>query len=83
MPAGTYDLSQSAPAGTEFDRWDCYDVGNGGNLDPDVDMVTLENSDVWTCVAVYILKPKLALLSEFPPTYNGISKYRICNLSCM
>jgi hypothetical protein len=58
MPPGTYALSQSAPKGTEFDRWDCYDISSGNATNPqDVDAITLENSDAVTCVAVYTLVP--------------------------
>jgi hypothetical protein len=73
MPPGEYDLFKSAPPGTEFDRWECYDVVAGGQPTRDVDFVELNEDDVITCVAVYVLLPKLALLSEFPFAYNGPS----------
>jgi hypothetical protein len=74
VPPGTYTLAQSAPKGTEFERWDCYDISSGNATNPqDVDDITLENSDAVTCVAVYslIIQPQLALTSQFPDGYNG------------
>jgi hypothetical protein len=71
MPTGEYDLFESAPPGTEFDRWECYDVAAGGPPSQDVDFVELQEDDVITCVAVYVLLPKLALISEFPFQYQG------------
>ncbi|WIA38755.1 hypothetical protein OEZ86_002048 [Tetradesmus obliquus] len=73
MPPGTYNLDQRPPQGTEFDRWDCYDVSGTtpGQPDVDVDSVTLQEGDVITCVAVFTMRPKLALISEFPAGYSG------------
>jgi hypothetical protein len=74
VPPGTYTLAQSAPKGTEFDRWDCYDISSGNATNPqDIDDVVLDANDAVTCVAVYIMKiqPKLALMSQFPDSYNG------------
>jgi hypothetical protein len=71
MPVGEYDLFETAPVGTEFDRWECYNVVTGGAPSQDVDFVELQEGSVITCVAVYVLLPKLALLSEFPFAYNG------------
>jgi hypothetical protein len=87
MPPGTYNLDQTAPPGTVFDRWDCYDNVAGGQPDEDVDSVTLQAIDVFTCVAIYNLKPKLALISEFPASYNGTSEYScisgaVCRTFC-
>lgn len=79
MPPGTYNLDQRPPQGTEFDRWDCYDVSGTtpGQPDVDVDSVTLQEGDVITCVAVFTMRPKLALISEFPAGYSGPSEFAV------
>jgi hypothetical protein len=74
VPSGTYNLNQAAPKGTEFDRWDCFDISTGTPSNPqDLDAVTLDDADAVTCVAVYTLRiqPTLALISKFPDSYNG------------
>ncbi|KAF6262366.1 hypothetical protein COO60DRAFT_1636040 [Scenedesmus sp. NREL 46B-D3] len=71
VPPGSYSLIEVAPPGAEFDRWDCYDVVAGGPPSQDVDSVTLQASAVITCVAIYNLRPKLALISDFPAGYTG------------
>jgi hypothetical protein len=75
VPPGTYNLTQVPAPGTIFSRWDCYNVTNGAAGAPiNGSSITLGLNMSMTCVAVYTLvptQPRLALLSDFPPQYNG------------
>ncbi|WIA18464.1 hypothetical protein OEZ85_009921 [Tetradesmus obliquus] len=81
MPPGAYNnFTQIAPPGTVFVGWQCYaiDTVNGvttlvsSGMNP---VIGLSNNDFITCKANYSLapSPKLALTSEFPPSYVGIT----------
>jgi hypothetical protein len=74
---GTYNLTQVPVPGTLFDRWECYNVTNGTAGTPvNGSSISLALNVSMTCVAVYSLvptQPRLALLSDFPPQYNGPS----------
>jgi hypothetical protein len=50
--AGQYNLTQVAPNGTIFVRWECYNVTGGSAGTPLVaDSVNVLSNEVWTCIA--------------------------------
>lgn len=55
---GNYALNQSAPAGTTFTTWRCFNIasGNAAPLAP-ANNVILQGAAHITCVAVYTLIP--------------------------
>jgi hypothetical protein len=56
MEAANYTLAQTAPAGTTFLRWECYNISNGtAVLMPNSTAVNLAANMSVTCVAVYAL----------------------------
>lgn len=78
ISAGTYTLSQSAPAGTLFNRFDCYNIvtGTAVLVSSGTNSITLTTANMSiTCTAVYTVQPatapKLALLSNFNFAYTG------------
>lgn len=77
LQAGTYTLSQSAPSGTLFQGFLCYNITATGAVGPvNVSSVTLASGLSMTCVAVYTVTvspplPTLALLSSLPAGYTG------------
>jgi hypothetical protein len=57
MPPGTYGLSQTPPANTKFERWDCFNV-TAGMTPVAVNIssgVALQGTDSITCKAKYVL----------------------------
>jgi hypothetical protein len=74
---GKYILTQAPAPGTLFERWLCYDIINGTVSSPaNGSSIMLALNTSVTCVAEYALlptRPKLALLSDFPPYYIGPS----------
>jgi hypothetical protein len=84
MPASNYTLSQTAPPGVTFEGWECYEITPDVPVQLNMTAgmgVPLETNDMVTCVAVYALAsspspaplPKLGLVSNFPPNWNGPS----------
>jgi hypothetical protein len=75
MPQGNYSFSENAPPGTVFDRWECYEIISGNVIGPISSGMTptvdLTGTKQITCKAIYSLAPKLALTSEYPPSYQG------------
>jgi hypothetical protein len=80
MPQGNYSFSETAPPGTVFDLWECYEVISGNAIGPistgKTPTVDLTGTKQITCKAIYTLAPaptlpKLAITSEFPPGYTG------------
>jgi hypothetical protein len=88
MPAGNYTLIQTPVPGTQFEGWECYNVGGIFPVTIPVEtVVSLSGPIDVTCVAVYTVVgaapspsprpaggPKLALISEYPFSYNGTSE---------
>jgi hypothetical protein len=71
---GIFDLTEVPPPGTTFVKWECYNTTTGAPLPSATPSnVPLAVGQAITCVAEFSLLPKLALLSEFPAEYNGIT----------
>jgi hypothetical protein len=78
VPAGSYSVNATAPVGTVFSRWECYNVLTGNATAINVTAAAM-NSAIFslplgsavTCVAVYDILPRLALLAQLPSSYTG------------
>lgn len=70
---GSFGLSEDPPPGTRFEQWECYNTTTGAPLPTTPANVSLAAGQAVTCVAVYSLLPKLALLSQFPAEYDGVT----------
>jgi hypothetical protein len=82
MPPGTYGLTQTAPANTKFDRWDCLNVTAGMTPVP-VNIsggVVLAGTDSITCVAKYVLVDPTC--GDVSPGTPGAQPYN-CSRSTM
>jgi hypothetical protein len=52
VAVGQYTLSQVAPAGTMFLRWECYNITGGSEGTPLIGArITIMLNELWTCVA--------------------------------
>jgi hypothetical protein len=70
MPQGNYSFSETAPPGTVFDRWECYEIIGSNVIGPissgKTPTIDLTGTKQITCKAIYTLATPL-------PRYGGNS----------
>jgi hypothetical protein len=71
LQAGTYTLNHSVPGGTSFSHWECYNT-TSGIASPAINgsSISLAAATSFSCVAVFGVMPRLALLSNYLGTSN-------------
>jgi hypothetical protein len=78
--AGNYSINAtlSPTVGTSFARWDCYNISTGSAVPINITVtgagiaaLSLPLGSAVTCVAVYDVFPRLALLSQYPAAYTA------------
>jgi hypothetical protein len=78
MPQGSYTFDQTVPAGTQFDRWECYNIT--GNTATAINLtnpsgVDLQGNDVITCVAQYRVVNVSSTCADALPAVPGAQQY--------
>lgn len=76
VPVGTYNVTAALAAAAIFARWECYNISTGNATAINVTAAgnsaafSLPLGSAVTCVAVYDVLPRLALLAQLPAAYN-------------